>query len=364
MNAQSGLLTWDLYHSSGVGSVSPQTVVAFSSDSKTLAIASEDQRLRLWNAATGTLEQTVSLQEASLPRDKHYYMGQPASLSPDGSLFVTTYSREDKNLKVWDAKTGVLRWMADSEEGPVAFSPDGSTLAIAGLRRGDYEGKSLIQFFDAQTGTAKPPKIAPSSKMHQLAYSPDGKVLAAGGSFPAIRRGNQGIGVNGEVRLWDAQTGKMLHTLTGPSDVEWAIAFSPDSKTLAVGSRATREVDLWDVATGKKLRSFQAEPMKRVSLVNQGIRSAMGIPKGHGLLNFISLHKLVYSPDGTRLVGANHRDVQIWDARTGQVLDVLRLPTRPRNSGTDVGDIAISPDSTLLAVANKRDRSAMTYRIQ
>src|SRR5439155_23173949 len=84
-----------------------------------------------------------------------------------------------------------------------------------------------------------------------LAFSPDGKTVATG----LAQQGSDCL-----VCLWDAATGKKLRQLKGhrprqdayPEGV-FALAFSPDGKTLASGNEE-KAVRLWDVATGKELR--------------------------------------------------------------------------------------------------------------
>jgi WD40 repeat protein len=60
------------------------------------------------------------------------------------------------------------------------------------------------------------------------------------------------------VRLWDAATGRELRTLTGHSGAVMAVAFSPDGKRVASGGSADRLIKLWDVASGQETLSLQA----------------------------------------------------------------------------------------------------------
>jgi WD40 repeat protein len=63
------------------------------------------------------------------------------------------------------------------------------------------------------------------------AFSPDGKMLAAGG-------------YDGKVRLWDVETAKLKETLAGPNTMIYDVAFSPDGKTLA-STGQDQTVRLW-----------------------------------------------------------------------------------------------------------------------
>src|SRR5262249_30507544 len=130
----------------------------------------------------------------------------------------------------------------------VAISPDKSTIAAS---RGNHihlynaaTGAPIRSLVDPQltapSGTGGAIKAAHLSLVESLAYSPDGKLLAAG-AFQ-------------EVLLWDAQTGAIRRRLTGFADRVVAVAFSHDGKRLATGGGAPTadgEIKIFDVADGK-----------------------------------------------------------------------------------------------------------------
>jgi hypothetical protein len=74
-----------------------------------------------------------------------------------------------------------------------------------------------------------------SSRVQCLAFSPDGKILAAG------------LG-DGETRLWELLTGKEQASLKGDNDKVFSVAFTPDGKTLAVAEAPDTTIRLWDVS--------------------------------------------------------------------------------------------------------------------
>jgi WD40 repeat protein len=94
------------------------------------------------------------------------------------------------------------------------------------------------------------------------------------------------------VKIWDAQTHALRHTLKGHVNYVWKVAFSPDSGYLASGSWDST-VKVWDVTTGKEVRTLS----------------------GHA--GFIQ--SLAFSPDGQRLASASgyagHGEVKVWDAK-------------------------------------------------
>lgn len=78
--------------------------------------------------------------------------------------------------------------------------------------------------------------------VYSIAYSPDGKYIAAGYD-------------NTLVRLWNAKTGSLIKTFEGHTKVVWSVAFSPDGKYLISGS-ADKTIKQWNVETGELIRTF------------------------------------------------------------------------------------------------------------
>src|SRR6266480_3269294 len=81
-----------------------------------------------------------------------------------------------------------------------------------------------------------------SGEIRQIAWSPDGRILASGSN-------------DNTIRLWDAQTGQALQTLSGHSETVLSIAWSPDGRILASGSD-DQAIRLWDAQTGQALRTL------------------------------------------------------------------------------------------------------------
>jgi cytochrome c len=78
-----------------------------------------------------------------------------------------------------------------------------------------------------------------------LAASPDGRVVAA-------------ASLGGSATLWDAASGRLLHTLEGPGLPVWSVAFSADAATLWTGG-GDRRVRRWDAATGRPVGPLGGE---------------------------------------------------------------------------------------------------------
>ncbi|MFM9812159.1 trypsin-like peptidase domain-containing protein, partial [Streptomyces scabiei] len=154
-------------------------LVAFSPDGRTLATASNDTTIRLWDVATGKTRTTLT---------GHIDKVWSVAFSPDGRTLATASS--DATIRLWDVTTGKTRTTLTGhtdEVYAVAFSPDGRTLASGG-----YE--TTIRLWDVATGNTRTTLTGHTSEVVSIAFSPDGRTLASGGYETTIR-------------LWDVATG-------------------------------------------------------------------------------------------------------------------------------------------------------------
>jgi WD40 repeat protein len=253
---------------------------------------------------------------------------------------------------LWDTATGqpLQRLSVPSMAKAVAFSPDGKWLVAAGY---------AVCLIDVATGKELR-RFQASGKFLDLdvvAFSPDGRTVAAGETRGARAFGNQGSAVI----LWDAGTGKELHRLAGHEDVT-ALAFSPeDGKTLASAS-LDKKVRLWDVAGGKQLRILQGHD-KAVWTVafgpggkilatggDEGVVRLWDVDTGKQLHQLkghaAEIHNVVFSPDGTVLAsGGSGGVIQLWDPNTGK--ELRRWDATARFGSV----VAFAPDGKVLASA-------------
>jgi hypothetical protein len=209
------------------------------------------------------------------------------SLSADGRFLATEEWPAPDGLwgRVWNTRTGevVARFgVKDVSLGKTCLSPDGRTVAFS------QDGSFDIHLFNVGKSEIARDLSGHRDHVHRIVYSPDGKLIAS-------------VGLNRDLFLWDAATGKQLHRAFSddyPFQYGCEIAFSPDSKTLALAT-GDHSIHLLDVATAKEKRLFDVPPMLAPTPT-----------------------ALAFSPDGRQLVlGLRSENcIPVWDVRNGKLM--------------------------------------------
>ncbi|MGW2461442.1 nSTAND1 domain-containing NTPase [Streptomyces sp. NPDC001761] len=291
-------------------------LTSFSPDGDTLATASYDHTVRLWDVTDPNRPAPLGT-----PLTGHTSWVSSAVFSPDGRTLAS--AGDDGTIRLWDvsdpAHARPLGEPLTGHQGTVylvAFSPDEHTLATAGEDR-------TVRLWDV-TDPRRPGALATlrghSAAVRCVAFGPDGRTLATGGDDDTIR-------------LWDVSSPRRpepVRTLRGHTDLVHSVAFSPDGRTLASGS-ADDTIRLWNVT----------DPARA---------AALGAPlTGHTG----PVWSVAFSPDGGRLAAASadstaslwnvsdpHSPSQVGEPLAGSSGEMYALGFRPdgRTLATGSGD--------------------------
>jgi WD40 repeat protein len=265
--------------------------VAFRADGERFASVHADKSLKAWNAGSGGLSWT-STSESDMFSVK---------FSPNGRYLVT--SGENGSVLLWDAalgkrvrvfdvdRTGHAKW--------VCMRPDGRRVAVgvAGtieqydmpVELGDVGSLNMAQSGDVfrmardvwANQLGHQPATLRASQLRALqngvaggiSYSPDGKLIASGCD-------------DHSVRVWDADAGIQLLTLSGHAGKVSCVSFSPAGEILASASH-DQSVKLWDAKTGSERKTLygHASPITSMEFSEPVFKWIIGAWRSAGTSN-------------------------------------------------------------------------------
>jgi WD40 repeat protein len=335
------------------GHSEPVMALAFSPDGQSILTASEDDSARLWEVATGRPLATFT----GHSDDVNWVAFSPETV---GTKVLTASS--DETVKIWELTTGkeLLSLEVDSPVLFAAFSPDGSLVAT-----GSKDGSAYI--WNAVTGKRLHDLKYHSERILSLTFSPDGqRLITASADKTAIvwdvesglvailtdekstsleglhapgarsaaydRSGTKILTAIGQAaQIWDASTGRRLHTLAEHKDLVWFAAFSSDGQAVVTAS-ADATVRIWDAESGEAKVTFVGH--------ERGVRKAL------------------FSPDGRTIASASlDGTARIW------TVDTAMTSLRLADGSEPMEHAAISPDGRWVA-ATTRDGVAHVWDAQ
>lgn len=278
---------------------SPIRKTAFSLDSRLLALAYQDGSVWIVDTQTGIDRWNLK---------DHSYEVTNLAFSPDATMLAIGVL--DETIRLWDVRSGShhstlgdrvvrLNYFGAATQ-LLVFSPDSRSIATS-------FNEPTVQLWSTPTGNCRFELHGHSYTIIQARFSPNSELLAT-----SCRR-------DGVLFIWDVQNGTCLSKLFG-ADNEFS--FSPDSKSLALGSSS--KVRVWDIQKQTYSVSFDSEALR-----------------------------VCFSPDGKFLAsGSQDGTLRVWDMDRMPVDDCsVGSPSEPASEINDgaVVEVKFSPDGKFVA---------------
>jgi WD40 repeat protein len=274
--------------------------VQFSTDGGRLATASSlDSQVRIWDIASGK-------EVRRIPSNESEKQNSCKAWSGDGKVLATwRWEQKGTRIHLWNPDTGKQLRELDAGENrgidSLVFSPNTKILAVLRMKKLGVTGPDHILLWEVDSGRllrtlelpTDPPYLS-SDAPTRLAFSPDGRTLAAGGQM-----------AEASIYGWELASGRLRFTLKHSEDVA-CVAFSADGKFLASANNdnAYRNSTWRPEGLGLKI------PLPHVHIWDMIAGKELQVLKGHQG----PISTLAFSPDGKLLAtGSYDTTVLLWD---------------------------------------------------
>jgi WD40 repeat protein len=388
----------------------------FTSDGQRVVTGSTDGTLRLWDAASGREVDRV----ATLPKEIN-----GLALSPDNGRLALVAS--DMQLHLWNLQTRAEVRVFDGKIlglRALAFSPDGSRVVAGG--GGSQDRKPIeteVRCWDVQTGRELGKSPPHPSPLTAVMFTTDGRTVlsvdmernvrswdvtslqaaakpapANEDSVGAVRKysGHRGpirsVAVspdgkrvltgafNGELFLWDADSGAIIKQFEGHQSTVACVAFAPDGRYAASAASMNNDptVRLWDLQTLSPVRQFPLQVTRSIAFSRDGhwlaagsgtqqfgvwdLKTSIGqVYKEGGQLHVPQIWGLAFLADNRRvLMGCPDKTLRIWEITSTAMTEKTSWQT---GHTAPVSCIAVSPDGKK-ALSGSHDGTVKVWNLQ
>ncbi len=267
--------------------------------------------------------------------------------SPDGRRVATLaspfFGEVRPGAQIWDVASGLEvgpARLSECDAAAFAWAPDSQRFVIS---RGVSPRRGLLEIWSVDGKDRDRLLAEEESAIDCVAWSPDGRWIAAGESADSVR-------------IWNVQDGKPLRKLPSPG---CCLAFSPDSKKLVVGNK--QAATIWQLPEGIPGVRFPANLGRHNAIRFSSDGELVGMATDQGIVLWYAatgkraefspgftgaITDLEFSTSGRYLASADFSShARVWDLSSGREIRKIR------QSGFAVG---MSPDGKTLALATRR----------
>ncbi len=289
------------------GNLGKVTSIAISPDGETLIGGCADKNIKIWNIKTGVFIRNLTKNSGEI---------SSVAVSNDGNLLVVgSYETPRSNVKVWHLKTGKLIHTLLGHHKPV------NVVAISPISASSPE--EIGQLLASGGNKIKVWNLHKGNRISTLWHSSVVNTIAISPVNPVSSLGISTILVSGtrdkKIRLWDPHTGELLRTLSGHFGEVNSVAISAvDVGEILFSGSADKTIKVWELETGKILHTLtgHTDEVKSVAI----------------------------SPNGELLVsGSADNTIKIWRWKAGELLQTLTAHSET------VNQVVISPDNQYIA---------------
>lgn len=238
--------------------------------------------------------------------------------SPDGSVAAT--AGRDGQVKLWETKNYFLLDTLEGYQGEsseIIFSPDGRLLATCG-----YEE---LKIWQVQTGRLIHDLGNETKGICSMSFSPDGRLLASIGDNDSYD----------PIKIWDVLSGSLVNDF-GKEANFYSLGFALDGKALVTGGG--KKINVWTVPDGNLLHSFDAPDWASPLVIHPGGRT--------------------FVIGGTNV--SHDTTVTLWDVERGAPRTLFTSSDEDAN----LQDMAFSPDGKILAVGYWANSNELIPRLE